>query len=53
MTDSSHKNIKSDIMTVAHMFKKVNGKLSMLSRDMKYFFMKQTDFLLMKNPDWD
>lgn len=53
MTDSSHRNIKSDIMTVAHMFKKVNGKLSMLSRDMKYFFMKQIDFLLMKNPDWD
>lgn len=52
MTDSSHKNIKSDIMTVAHMFEKME-KLSMLGRDMKYFFMKQIDFLLMKNPDWD
>lgn len=25
----------------------------MLGRDIEYFFIKQIDFLLMKNPDWD
>ena len=34
------KDIKISIITTLHVFKKLEGRLSMLSRDIKYIFIK-------------